>query len=352
MYIREATSDDDQELQALQARCPMGTTIVVSTVNSPDFFSRAKAYEWYKVYVACEDGQIIGSAACATRDALLNEGIGRVGYEFQYFTSPEYRGEGVATVLHQHIEKALIQRGAKLSYLVVIEGNTPAMQLFEGLGFNLYRTLVMPSLVVYRRMGKDSSVGNIRSATTDDLGLIADLLNETWEGAQLYEPRTAEGLSRFIHRMPAFDLDNLLILENQGDVSACLGYWDWSKITRITVKSLSPRMRLIGWLLDVARLFKPTFQPIKPGAALKQVVLTPIAFRTPDHLAVLLKQVNDLCLDQGIGQIFCASEQDHALLDGLGGFVRIDTAVHLYVKSFQSNILADETSIFMDGRDL
>jgi hypothetical protein len=54
MNIREAVPEDNGELQELQAKCPQGTTLVASTVNTPDFFARAKAYESHKVFVACE----------------------------------------------------------------------------------------------------------------------------------------------------------------------------------------------------------------------------------------------------------------------------------------------------------
>jgi hypothetical protein len=80
MYIREATPNDNEELQRLQAQCPQGTSLIVSTVNTPDFFARAKAYESYKVYAACEEDTIIASHACALRNALVNGELSRVGY--------------------------------------------------------------------------------------------------------------------------------------------------------------------------------------------------------------------------------------------------------------------------------
>ena len=83
MDIREATPDDNEELQKLQTRCPQGTTLIVSTVNMPDFFARAKAYEDYKVYVAFENNHIIGSAACAIRNAVVSGKVEKVGHEFQ-----------------------------------------------------------------------------------------------------------------------------------------------------------------------------------------------------------------------------------------------------------------------------
>jgi hypothetical protein len=72
MYIREAVPEDNHELQELQAKCPQGTTLITSVVNTPDFFTWAKVYETYKVYVACEDNRIIGSTACAIRNALCD----------------------------------------------------------------------------------------------------------------------------------------------------------------------------------------------------------------------------------------------------------------------------------------
>jgi hypothetical protein len=55
MHIRPATIQDNDELQA---QCPMGTSLVFSTVNTPDFFARARAYADCQVFVACRDERI------------------------------------------------------------------------------------------------------------------------------------------------------------------------------------------------------------------------------------------------------------------------------------------------------
>jgi hypothetical protein len=39
MDIREATPADNDELKALQLRCPQGEKLTVSTVNTPDFLA-------------------------------------------------------------------------------------------------------------------------------------------------------------------------------------------------------------------------------------------------------------------------------------------------------------------------
>jgi len=351
MDIREATPEDNLELQELQVKCPQGKTLIVSVVNTPDFFARAKAYESYKVYIAYEDNCMIGSAACGMRQAFINGNIRRVGYEFQYFTSPDYRGKGIAKQLHLQIEDHLIQCGAVLSYLLVIEGNLPAMRLFANLGFEHHRALVMPGLAIYKNMDL-AHKGGIRPTTPEDLAAVAKLLNETWQGYDLYEPTSAEALTQFVNRTPAYSLNNLLVLEDRGEILACLGFWDWRQIMKITVVQRSLKMRMIGLMLDLVRNFRPMPRAPRAGNPLKQMMLTPIGFKDPVYLAVLLRYMNNQALQSGIEQIFCVCERDHVLLSAAKGFVRIDTAMHLYVKSFRQDGSMSDKPVFIDGIDL
>ncbi|MFQ6116789.1 MAG: GNAT family N-acetyltransferase [Candidatus Bipolaricaulia bacterium] len=351
MHIREATTDDNAELQRLQARCPLGTTLIVSAVNTPDFFARAKTYESFKVFVACEGERIVGSGACAIRQGLVNGEISRVGYEFQYFISPDHRRRGIARQLHQHIEDYLTQHDVALSYCLIMEGNRPSMRLFEGQGFKLHRTLVMPGLAIYREMGL-ATEGEVRPITSEDLGAVAELLNGTWQDYNLYEPTSAEVLTKFIERTPAYGFDNLFVLEDQGEILTCLSFWDWSQITELTVKALNMKIRALGWLLNIARRFRTLPRIPKAGDRLKQAVLTPIGFQDPKHLVVLLRHVNNLALQREIEQVFCVCERDHPLLSSMKGLIRIDTAMHLFVKPLQQDISLDDSLVFIDGIDL
>jgi GNAT superfamily N-acetyltransferase len=332
MYIRDAMPDDNEELQKLQGQCPMGTALIVSTVNTPDFFARVKSYESWKVVVACENSRIIGSAACAVRKGVVNRSIRRVGYEFQYFASPEYRRRGIGRQLHEIIEEHLTRQGAALTYCLVMEANVPSMRLCEVQGFKLHRTLVVPCLVVQQVMDV-ASKGKVRPIVSEDLITVAELLNRTWQGFELYEPTTADGLVQFVERTPAYSFDNLLVLEDRGEILALLGFWDWSRITRITVEA-------------------GTFGTLKPGDMLKQIVLTPIGFKDPEFLSPLLSHVNNQALLRGIQQIFCICERDHVLLDSMSGFTRVDIGAHLYVKLLQRDVRMGDQPVFVNGIDL
>jgi len=351
VHIRKAIIDDNAELQQLQAQCPMGTQLVVSIVNTPDFFARAKAYESYEVFVATEEGKIIGSAACAIRQAIVDGKVSSIGYEFQYFTHPECRRKGVARQLHNHIEDYLISKDAVLSYLIIMEGNVPSMKFFEGQGFKLYRTLVMPGLAVHKEM-KCPQRRTIRPAVPNDLSSISKLLNQMWKEYVFYEPASAETLARFINRTPAYDFDNLIILEDANEILACLGFWDWSHVMRITVIERNLKMQIMGFLLDVAGFLRPMPRVPRPLETLRQWCLTPIGFKDTDHLQVLLRYVNNQAVTRGIKQIFFVCERNHELLRSTKGFIRADTLIHSYAKVYQESATIGTRRIFIDGIDL
>jgi GNAT superfamily N-acetyltransferase len=351
MHIREATSADNEQLQQLQAKCPQGETFTLSVVNTPDFFARAKAYATYKVYVACEGDRIIGSAACAIRDVLLNGEIHRIAYGFQAFADPDHRRKGIASLLYKHRENYSLEQGAIFFYTLVMRDNKPAMRYVESQGFKLHRTLVMPGIPVFKKMELRLKHA-IRPITAEDLEPVAELLNKTWQDFELYEPQSTVGLSQFISRTPAYEFENILVLEDQGEILACLGFWDWSQIVRVTVEALGIKIRMLGLMLRIARVFKGMPKYLKPGDTLKQIMLTPIGFKDPVLLQVLVRYVNNQALLRGVEQIFCICEPRHELLDSLKGFFRFDTAVHLFIKPLQQNIVLTDKPVFINGIDL
>ncbi|MBU1695542.1 MAG: GNAT family N-acetyltransferase, partial [Proteobacteria bacterium] len=233
MEIREAIPDDNDALQFLQSKCPQGTDLVATAINTPDFFSRAKAYEMYKVYVACDGNQILGSTACGFKNVIVNGKIKLVGYGFQAFVAPESRRLGVASKLHQHREEYAAQQGASLFYTLVIEKNIPAMRYIERRGFYLYRTIIMPGLAIYKKMNT-ATEKQVRAAREEDLGALVALANKTWQNYEMHEPLSAEVLSSSIKRTPGYDIGNFLILEENGEILAFLGYLDWAQVMKIT----------------------------------------------------------------------------------------------------------------------
>jgi GNAT superfamily N-acetyltransferase len=256
MNIRDATHEDNAALQMVMAQCPQDTGLVVAPLNTPDFFARAKVYETYKVYVAEKDGEIVGSAACALRNVLINGTLQEIGFEFQYFTAPPNRRHGVGTRLRQRIEQYFIQQGAAWSSAIIVSGNVPSMRFFESQGFSPHSDLIISTMLVYKGM-PEAVAENVRAATREDVGSVAKLMNETWGDYDFYAPTSAEALLRFVDRTPIYDLSDVFLLEVQSELVACVGVWDCSRIMKITINELNPALRIMGSALDIMRISSP-----------------------------------------------------------------------------------------------
>jgi len=348
MKIQEASLEEGKALQRLQGKAPQGKSLVVSTVNIPDFFSRVRVYESWKVFNAYEKDQIIGSAACAIRDAFVSGSVHRVGYEFQYFTSPDHRRRGVAQALRKRVERYLSDQEVALSYACIMEGNLPSMLLFEREGFHLHRKLIMPAIAVRKELGVPGAQ-NIRSITPQDLEAVADLLNQTWDGHDLFEPASPDSVARTIRRIEHLDYRDMVVFEQRGRILACLALWDWSKIMRINILRLDLRMRILLGLLFLMGIL-PKFP--RPGDTLRQMMLTMIGYHSPTDLSPLVKHVNNLARQQDVEQIFCICESNDGILKSMKSFTRINTMVNLYAKPLQPHISLTDAPVAMTGFDM
>lgn len=115
---------------------------------------------------------------------------------------------------------------------------------------------------------------------------------------------------------------------------------------------LNGEIHLLAWLVRAAGLFIPMPKPIKPGAVLKQIVLTPIGFKHPAQISALLRHLNNQMLAEDIEQIFFICDKGHALLKGAKGFLRVSTNNNLLIKTLQGNDLASDKPVYIDGIDL
>ncbi len=351
--IRNATPADRRALQRIRTQCVQESGWhSAATLPSPDFFARTRAYEDPRVFVAEVDGSIVGSAACGLRTGLVTGRSGRIGYEFRYCVAPAYRRRGLGRALHHHIEGVLREQGAALSCLLVAKDNLPAVRLFESLEFTRNRTLRVPFLLPYKTMIAPG-MGAVRPARPADLPAIASLLNATWNGFALFTPFTANSLAEHLARLPDFTVDNLLVLERNGGLSACVGYWNRHGIIAITGLARNPRLRFLRRILNLAHRLLPLPSLPAPGDALTQWCLTPVGFTSPEALHAVLVTLNNRAVRERIGQLFLAGERHAPWLSALKGFLSANAFVHLYVKPLEEGIsLPPETPVYLDAVDL
>ncbi|MBQ7874425.1 MAG: GNAT family N-acetyltransferase [Oscillospiraceae bacterium] len=152
--IRKGTMEDADEISALY-----------DTVN--DYFEGHTNYPgWLKgiypiredalngiknggLYVAEADGKIAGTLILSHEPEKAYHGVEwkkELTYEkvfviYTFAVLPEYFGKGIGTKLLEAAEKAAGENGIEALRLDVLEGNTPAIKLYEKCGFEYIDTV-------------------------------------------------------------------------------------------------------------------------------------------------------------------------------------------------------------------
>lgn len=128
--LRAPTPDDIAELGALMVDAYRGTvdyqgeTIEEAREEIDDFFEESADLE--ASYVALVDDKPVGAILTSTW-----EGDPLVSY---VMTRPEYKNQGLATMLLRTSLRALRERGAQRVHAFITEGNIASEALFRGAG--------------------------------------------------------------------------------------------------------------------------------------------------------------------------------------------------------------------------
>jgi hypothetical protein len=90
--LRDATAEDNEQLIALAAACPMVGDVSLRIDRGPDFFalSRLEGARW-KVGVVERDSAIVGCVAISERRSFVNGRESRTGYASDLKVNPAIR---------------------------------------------------------------------------------------------------------------------------------------------------------------------------------------------------------------------------------------------------------------------
>jgi GNAT superfamily N-acetyltransferase len=131
IVIRDARKADNQALIELDRQCAMGGPIQLVLDRSPDFFARSRAYSAYRLFVAEEEGTIIGVGGASFKTLRVNGITGCWAYLYDLRVRPTHRQRGVATLVADALRDVIREQGVSGAYSWVVEGNTPS-EAFTG----------------------------------------------------------------------------------------------------------------------------------------------------------------------------------------------------------------------------
>jgi N-acetylglutamate synthase-like GNAT family acetyltransferase len=281
---------------------------------------------------------------------LSNQPI-KSGYEFQYFIDPDRRKKGIGQQLRARVEQYFKEQEVAFAYAFIVDGNLPSMSLFEKQGFSLLKKLKMQVLLPYRKMPLPAGT-IIRPATAGDYPAIATLLNRTWQDYNLYRPVTAEGLAAQLAHLPEYQATDLFVLEEGGEITACVGTWDWQKITRLKAVSLTFSLTAIGKTLDLLRLVRPMPRLPKPGQVFKQWCLLPVAFKDIAALKTMLYFINNQALEAGIEQLVNMCDPACPAPQAMQGLFKANSLMQMYIKPLKPGFALDERPVYVNPVDM
>jgi len=113
--------------------------------NYTDYFFIDLYHRFPEAFVVAEEnGEVIGYMMCRIELGLSNFGFGgllKKGHIVSVAVLPKYRRKGVAQALIAKATEGMLAYNAKQCFLEVRVTNTPAVNLYKKLGFDVTRTI-------------------------------------------------------------------------------------------------------------------------------------------------------------------------------------------------------------------
>jgi GNAT superfamily N-acetyltransferase len=353
MNIREAKPEDNQALLKLQLKCPQGTALILQFDRAPDFFARSQPYETRWVYVAEEDDRIVGSVECALRKVNVEGDSCKALYVFGIMVDPEHRRKGIASKLQAEADSIAETEAADIMYVFIVEENIPSIQMAEKMGFQLWKNTKENLIMAYKELPPNGT-GNIRPLESGDVGSVVELLNEMYRDHDFYLPYTEETFIEHVERMPYYDMENILVYEEEGEVKACLGYWEYYKVMAPTVLQYNLRLKLQMVMVKLLGLVTSVPKIPGKGEQSKQFLLTPLAYKDKSQMRELVKHVNNIALKKGVHFFTIVAEEGSPQEELTEGYQTTEVTVLQFVKPLkhQEYELPSQSRLYVNVEDL
>ena len=347
--IREAAERDNDVLIQLQKQCPQGTGFVLGVDSSPDYFAHSRPFEDWHVFVAVEDDNIVGSAACAISDTYAEGKRFKTAYEYGFMVDPHHRRKGIAVKLQDHIEHIAHDKNLDLLHLNITEDNIPSVNLFSKVGFKKVKDCATFSLMAYRRQRivRDT---NIRKMEKNDVGRVANLINETYQDYDFFTPFKTREFVEYVERMPYFDFHNILVFEDNEGIQACLGYWDYNKVRKYIVQKFNSKSKAQIFLTKLMGLFTKMPKIPTQGEPLLSYNLTTLAYKDSESITELIKHMINLALENEINFLHIPLDPESQAATLLSQFRHTKTKLHFFIKSLKQKGLPNlgEKKLYID----
>jgi ribosomal protein S18 acetylase RimI-like enzyme len=347
--IRWANDSDNAQLLDLEEMCPQGTNLVLSFDRSPNFFARSQVYRDYRIYVAEEEGKIVGTVGSAFKEFNINRKAVRGIYIYDLRVNPNYRGKGIGSQLVQHAIAE--EREADLAYGVIMEENYPSIALFTKLGFQNIHNFILLNIPIFKR--KQSKTQNIRTMTSEDVPQVVALMNKYYGDRDFFAELTPHDFLEEMNQLPEYGYESIYVDETEGRIHACAGLWDYSKIFRVTALRLSAKLNMLRYVLKFVSIFKDSMKLPAVGEPFKLMYVKDMAFTgKPEISANLIEHCLNHAYTQKSDFLSFPLDSAEPLVQTIAKYKPITVRYHIYAKSLSGEDLKSSQMMYINAADL
>jgi ribosomal protein S18 acetylase RimI-like enzyme len=344
--LRDATADDNEQLIALAAACPMVGDVSLRIDRGPDFFalSRLEGARW-KVGVVERDSAIVGCVAISERRSFVNGRESRTGYASDLKVHPAHRDTAIADELSKYAERESADLPAAAPVLItVLAGNRSMERRLSGprgvpvlRQLGTIRTHSVP-ILWHRRVAGSM---DIMRARWSDLEEMALLWRQVAPKRQLAQVLTVDSMAEWIDSTPGLDISSYRVARSRsGELLGFFAAWDQRSFKQLNDVGYSPRMKLARSIFNlVAPVAGGERMPGK-GHALNCVTIAQICVPgdRPEVLRALLTSTYNDLRHTGISFMNVGLDTRDSLSSAVDGFFAQPTDVNACVTKSRSGV--------------
>jgi len=347
--FRVADDADNAELLDLETMCPQGTSLVLQFERSPDFFLRSRVYDNYKVYVAEEEGKIVGTVGATPKEFNISEEAVKGIYIYDLRVHPTFRGRGIGSKLVQQVIAE--ENEADLAYGYIMEENYPSIALFQRLGFQNIHDFMLLNVPLYKR--QEQTASKVRKMTINDVSSVVDLINDHYRNHDFLPPLCIDKFLNRTRQLTDYGFQSTQVIEVENRIVACAGLWDYSRIFRTSVLRATTRLKMLTYILKFANLFTSTMKLPSVGEFFRLMYVTDFAFiGETDSVMELIEHCLRLSYSCGCNFLLFPLDPSSPAIPLIVKYRPIRTSYHIYAKSLKGKALSTRRMIYVDAMDL
>ncbi|MFA7564018.1 MAG: GNAT family N-acetyltransferase [Candidatus Neomarinimicrobiota bacterium] len=265
MKIRLATNEDNQSLLALARESPMESHLVINVDRAPDYFLLANLQgDDARVFVAEQDGVIVGAIGCCLREVLLAGQPTRIGYIGGIKVAAAARKGLTSFRLMNAVANYLRAVPIQMAIVITMTDNEAMAPILAGrVGMPPFHPINRFVINYIFPLFRPQLTGDyqIRSFRESDLDHLARLFTVFFQGYSLTFEWTPKRLSALLNQ-PNFSSENILIATKNGRPVAALTWWDQASFKRTIIEQYGGGLKTLSGILKPLKILPRAGEPL------------------------------------------------------------------------------------------